>query len=113
VASTPQHLFVKDADSTVVQALSRASGAVDWTWDLNEERAASKDKDAALALVTSYQDATDQSRTIYTVDGKGLVMAYRYFRYVPPSLEVASPMSKATPAAKAAPAAKDAAPVAK
>lgn len=111
VASTPQHLFVKDADSTVVQALSRASGAVDWTWDLNEERAASKDKDAALALVTSYQDATDQSRTIYTVDGKGLVMAYRYFRYVPPSAEVAAPMSKATPAAKAAPAAKDAAPV--
>ncbi len=102
VASTPQHLFVKDTDSTSVQALNRASGTVDWTWDLNEERAVSKDRDAALAVVTEYQDATDQSRTIYTVDGKGLVMAYRYFRYVPPSAVAAAPTMKAAAAPKAA-----------
>jgi len=114
VSSTPDHLYVTRGDRTLVEAVSRATGAVDWAWDLNEGRK-DKDKDRVVHL-TSYFDPTDQNRSIFAVDARNQVHAYRLFGYKPkegsaalaPAPAPTKPAAK-KPSAAAAPAA-DAAP---
>jgi outer membrane protein assembly factor BamB len=81
VGSTPQHLFLSYPESTVVAAVRRDNGQLDWAWDCAEDRSG---KNAPhVNLVTEYQDPTDLNRSIFTCDDKGQVIAYRFFGYVP------------------------------
>jgi len=114
VGSTPQHLFATYRDSTVILAIRRDTGSLDWAWDCAEERG---EKHSSVGM-TSYQDPTDLNRSIYTYDASGKVIVYRFFGFVPGSSDaVALQMAKdkaaapgaAAPAAPAAPAAGDAA----
>lgn len=94
VGSTPGYLYVTTGASTEVKAVNRATGAIDWSWDAQEERqneqlAAGK-RSGELAKVTSlisYQDPTDLNRSFYVIDEKGGVVAYRFYGYVPDSAE--------------------------
>lgn len=112
VASTPQYLYVTRSDKPAeVLAVSRANGRVDWRLDLAADQAGK-----VPAYVASYQDASDQMRTIITAQADGQVVAYRFFGYVPVSdngkaadkrIEAAKPAvpADAPAAAAAAPAA--------
>ncbi len=86
VASTPQFLYLTVPGSSTVQAVRRDNGQVEWTWDTNEERLAAKNtyaKTHGVTQITAYQDPTDQTRSLFTVDAKGQVIAYRFFGFVP------------------------------
>jgi outer membrane protein assembly factor BamB len=84
VCSTPQHLFLSYPDSTVVLAVRRDNGQLEWAWDAAEERTGGK-KAPRVNLITQYQDPSDLDRTIFTADDSGEVIAYRWFGYVPDS----------------------------
>jgi outer membrane protein assembly factor BamB len=84
VCSTPQHLFLSYPNSTVVLAVRRDNGELEWAWDAAEERGGGK-KAARVNLITEYSDPTDLDRTIFTADDHGEVIAYRWFGYVPDS----------------------------
>ena len=105
VSSTPEHLYVTRGNTTVVEAINRVSGAVDWAWDLNDGR---KDKER-VAHLTTYFDPTDQNRSIFTVDARNVVHAYRLFGYKPKEGSSApaavKPVVKPALPAEAAPAA--------
>jgi hypothetical protein len=65
-------------------AVNRATGKVDWSWDLNEDHQAYHDiKGKAdpreIAYISQYFDPSDQNRSIYTADTTGHVIAYRVF----------------------------------
>ncbi len=82
VSSTPQHLFCTAGNSSVVLAIRRTDGHIDWAWDAAEDRLG-KDKHANLSSITEYQDQRDALRAIITCDDKGGVIAYRFYGYVP------------------------------
>jgi hypothetical protein len=95
VCSTPQHLFLTYPDSTVVLAVRRDSGQLEWAWDCDEERAGGHGKDAThVEHITEYADPTDLNRSIFTVDSKGQVIAYRWFGYVP-DIDSTAPVAQA------------------
>ncbi len=96
VSSTPEHLYLMRRDSSVIRAVSRATGKAEWAWDLEKERpipggGRPKDRDGKhavgaggqgeIAHVTAYQDPTDLIRTVITADGEGQLVAYRLFGY--------------------------------
>ncbi len=86
VASTPQHLFVTEGDSTTVLAIRRDDGHIDWAWDAAEDRLGHKGKNGkvpGLTGITEYQDPRDALRAIITCDEDGGVIAYRFYGYVP------------------------------
>jgi outer membrane protein assembly factor BamB len=108
VSSTPEHLYVTCGESTTVLAVNRATGNTDWAWDLNDGR---KDQ---VVQVTTYQDPTDQNRSIFAIDEKNRIVAYRLFGYKPtdqaiaamrPAAEPVAPKGKKKDADGAAPAA--------
>ena len=111
VSSTPEHLYITRGDTTVVEAINRSTGTVDWAWDLNDGRKDKKDK-ARVVHVSSYFDPTDQNRSIFTVDGRNVIHAYRLFGYKPKegAVAAAKPKPAAKPAAKEAAAPAEAAP---
>jgi outer membrane protein assembly factor BamB len=112
VSSTPDHIYLMKPDSTVVHAVNRVNGKIDWAWDLNQGRKRGRE----VAHVTQYQDPSDLNRSIYTVDEDGQVDAFRLFGYKPKDRvamattlrHVVEPARNATPAkaekAEAAPA---------
>ena len=84
VGSTPEHLFVSNGDSTVINALHRATGKVMWSWDVNEMHQQYRDSKGRLdprdaVFVAQYQDVRDQNRTVYTADETGHILAFRVF----------------------------------
>ena len=79
VSSTPEHLYVTRGTITVVEAINRLSGVVDWAWDLNDGH---KDKDRVVH-VSAYLDPTDLNRSIFTVDARNVMHAHRLFGYKP------------------------------
>ncbi|MBA3708748.1 MAG: PQQ-like beta-propeller repeat protein [Planctomycetes bacterium] len=84
VSSTPQHLYMTYPDSTLVMAIRRDNGSLDWAWDCAEERGGGK-KASRVTLITEYQDPSDLNRSIYTCDDSGRVISYRFFGFVPRS----------------------------
>ena len=118
VCTTPGHFYLTSGDSSVVQAVDRSSGVVEWTWDVAAERKAEqqatgvRDNDVSpLAKLVPYVDPTETNRSIFAIDANGMVVAYRFFGYVPnePGATFAEPPAtekKAkAPAAPVAPAA--------
>jgi outer membrane protein assembly factor BamB len=100
VASTPGYLYATAGNSTVVQAINRQKGVVDWTWDVNAERRAEQlasgirpGQVVDVNRLLSYQDPTDANRSIFAIDERGGVVAYRFFGYVPDSAVVAEPVA--------------------
>ena len=98
VGSTPGYLYLTGGGSTVVQAVNRETGSVDWTWDANEERRneqlATGVRSGDVARVTSlvpYQDENDRDRSFYAIDEHGVVVAYRFFGFVPELVQAAGP----------------------
>lgn len=84
VGSNPQYLFLTAPDSTVIQAVDRASGKVAWTWDANEEHHNYLNENGRVEhrtcrFIAEYQDASDSDSAIYTADETGHVIAYRVF----------------------------------
>ena len=84
VGSTPEHLFVTNGDSTVINALHRATGKVMWSWNVNEMHQQYRDSKGRLdprdaVFVAQYQDVRDQNRTVYTADETGHILAFRVF----------------------------------
>lgn len=73
VGSSPGRLYVTRSDSTVVLAVDRHTGGVDWHWDVQEAR------DNPIVHITPYVDPADKVRAIVTVDEAGKVVAYRLF----------------------------------
>ena len=99
VSSTPGYLYATASGSTVVQAINRQKGVVDWTWDVQAERRAEQlaagvrpGQVADVSRLLSYQDPTDANRSIFAIDEAGGVVAYRFFGYVPDSAVVAEPV---------------------
>jgi outer membrane protein assembly factor BamB len=122
VASTPDYLFGTIGGSSVVYAINRASGHVDWSWDVNEQHRLYRDERGRLdardvAFITEYQDPSDLNRSIYTADETGHVIAYRVYGDKPGDplsgdrirVKTAKPAGDAAPAETPAPAAKPAA----
>ena len=114
VASTPGQLYVTNGD-TLVKAVDRSTGAIVWSWDVAQEYAAEQSAQgvkggdqARIANLITYLDSTDSNRSIYAVDERGGVVAYRFFGYVPDqpteSASVTMPGKKAVKADAAAPA---------
>ncbi len=110
-ASSPEHLFVTDrAKPTVVKAISRSRGTVDWTWDADGERKAEAKEQGrsqpTVRFLLDYQDPQDQNRTFYVFDDQHQVVAYRFLGPVLPGAPEGTTGSLApeTPAAGAAPA---------
>ncbi len=107
VCSTPGHLYMTVGESSLVQAVERSSGTVEWTWDVALERAAerhvagiaARDAKTPLKLV-EYIDPTELNRSIFAIDGDGMVVAYRFFGYIP--LEPKAEMAPDKAAEKAA-----------
>ena len=88
VCSTPGHFYLTAGNSMVVQAVDRSSGVVEWTWDVAAERTAEQQaagvRDISpLSQLIQYVDPTEQNRSIFAVDANGVVVAYRFFGYVP------------------------------
>jgi outer membrane protein assembly factor BamB len=83
VSSTPNQLFVtRAANPNRILAVNRESGAVDWHWDINGDRAGGEGRygrGGPVAHMTEYQDPSDDVRSIFTVDDNGYVVAYRLF----------------------------------
>ena len=89
VSSTPGHLYLTTGESSLVQAVERSTGTVEWTWDVALERAAERHQ-AGISLRTpaplklvEYIDPTELNRSIFAIDGDGIVVAYRFFGYIP------------------------------
>lgn len=100
VCSTPGHFYLTAAKSALVQAVDRVTGAVSWTWDVAEERAAEqlaagvKAKDIVpLSSLIEYVDPTEMNRSVFAVEDNGVVVAYRFFGYVPPEAGAAKALS--------------------
>ena len=92
VCSTPGHLYLTAGESTLVQAVERATGTIEWTWDIAIERAAERRtagitlRDARTPLkLVEYVDPAEMNRSIFAIDGDGIVVAYRFFGYIPPT----------------------------
>lgn len=112
VASTPGQLYVTAGDTTVIKAVDRTTGVVGWSWDVAQERAAEQtaqgvraNDQAKITSLITYQDPNDTNRSIYALDDRGGVVAYRFFGYVPeqPVMAEAAPqMKKAEKAPKPA-----------
>lgn len=73
VGSSPNRLYATRPDSSVVLAVDRKSGDIDWHWDVNDEI------DGDVAHIASYVDPTDVVRAIVTVDEEGLMTTFRLF----------------------------------
>jgi hypothetical protein len=111
IASTPEHLLVRRPGDERIHALNRRRGAVDWTWDPREDHGGDR---ARGVTVVPLQDPSDLLRSIFTIDEKGKVLAYRLQGYKPPEVkraaadraaEMAREKAKAERAQKAADAA--------
>ena len=83
ISSTPNHFYVtRHGVPDRVLAVDRRTGAVDWHWDINQDRAGGQGtlgKGGTVSHLTVYQDPADANRSIFTVDAKGYVVAYRLF----------------------------------
>lgn len=106
VCSTPGQLYVTAGASSLVQAVDRATGTVAWTWDVAEERAAEQQATGAkassvvpLASLIQYVDPTELNRSIFSIDENGVVVAYRFFGYVPPEPVTAEVQAPSKPKA--------------
>ena len=73
VGSSPGRLYVTRPGSSVVLAVDRDSGGVDWHLDLAAER------EEPITDITSYVDPTDVVRAFVTFDESGYLVAYRLF----------------------------------
>lgn len=89
VASTPGQLYVTNGD-TLVKAVDRKTGAIAWSWDVAQEYATEQaaqgvngGDQARIKTLITYHDTTDTNRSIYAIDERGGVVAYRFFGYVP------------------------------
>jgi hypothetical protein len=109
VGSTPGYLYLTGGGATVVQAVNRLTGSIDWTWDANEERRneqlTSGVRSGDVARVTSlvsYQDESDRNRSLFVIDENGVVVAYRFFGFVPELPEAVGPTLPAHPKAEKA-----------
>ena len=114
VGSTPGMLYVTIKGSTEIKAVNRSSGAIEWTWDAQEERTAEqlgrgvkKGDLAKVSKILSYQDPTDTNRSFFVIDESGTVVAYRFYGYVPEAATAEAPAPTLAPKqpAAAAPAA--------
>jgi len=87
VSSTPDHLYVMKATGTVVHAVNRGTGKVDWAWDVNSHGEQMVDGKVIrkiggkAAHIVEYHDPTDGNRSLFAIDDKGQVVAYRFFGY--------------------------------
>lgn len=83
VSSTPRHLLVtRQGSSDRILAVNRHTGVVDWHWSINADRAGGEGRmgrGGPVSHLVTYHDATDANRSIFTVDDKGYVVAYRLF----------------------------------
>jgi outer membrane protein assembly factor BamB len=84
VASTPDYLFGTSGGSSVVYAINRGTGHVDWSWDVNEQHRLYRNEQGKVeprnvAFISEYQDPSDLNRSIYTIDDTGHVIAYRVY----------------------------------
>lgn len=83
VSSSPRHLFItRSGRSDRVLAINRESGAIDWHWDINPDRAGGTGRmgrGGPVSHIVNYQDPDDAQRSIFTVDERGYVVAYRLF----------------------------------
>ena len=81
--ATPNHLYItRHGVDDRVLAVDRRTGAVDWHWDINQDRAGgngSFGKGGTVSHLTVYQDPADANRSIFTADENGYVVAYRLF----------------------------------
>jgi len=73
VGSTPEYLYGTRTGSTLVQALNRRTGRIDWTWD-----AASVFPRSSLDHLLAYQDPKDRLRSIVAIDEAGKVVVHRF-----------------------------------
>ncbi len=110
IGSTPEYLYGAAKESSLVQALNRRTGRIDWTWD-----AAAVFPRATLAHLVTYQDPRDRLRSLFAIDEDGHVVAHRFFGSVPsdrdaPSDEPAPVAAPVMPAGHAKPKADAAAP---
>ena len=101
IGSTPEYLYGTARESSLVQALNRRSGRIDWTWD-----AVSVFPRSSLAHLVTYQDPRDRLRSLFAIDDEGRVVALRFFGSFPGDREeshdeTAAPVMPATKAAKA------------
>jgi hypothetical protein len=83
VGSTPEYLYGTKTGSTVIQALNRRTGVVDWTWDPASETVPNRDgkpaEQAPVAHLVSYQDPADEMRSLVVIRTDGTVQTHRFF----------------------------------
>jgi outer membrane protein assembly factor BamB len=72
VGSSPRHLFLARPKGNTVLAVDRATGRIEWNWDLGTEL-----KD--INHVVQYADPTDGIRTIVAGNREGKLRAWRLF----------------------------------
>lgn len=115
ISSTPEHLYMLQPGSTLVQAVNKGTGETDWAWDLDDERRSEAQLQRPLGgkvdHITEYWDTTDLIRSIITADKDGQVVAYRLFGYRPQDMVAmgkAGELPQQQPAAKPADAPKPA-----
>ena len=84
LASTPLELLVSDLDRSLVWAVHRGTGKVEWTWDLAKGwPGSSEGKPVRIDHVVSYQDRGDSLRTLIAVDERNYCAGFRVFDFVP------------------------------
>jgi hypothetical protein len=92
LASTPLQFLLSDGRSGMVWAVHRGTGALQWTWDLNQGWP--KPQATVEHIVVQY-DRSDALRTLIAADDTGSVMAYRMYGFVPtPAQEAAGLTSR-------------------
>lgn len=84
LASTPLHMLVSGVDRSLIWAVHRGTGKVEWTWELTKSWPGSAEgRTAKIDHVVAYQDRSDALRTLIAVDETGYCAGFRVFDFVP------------------------------
>lgn len=73
VASSPDRLYAHREHSSVILAIDRRSGEIDWHWNVQD------DHQERIVDITPYHDPTDEIRAIIVLDATGKLTTYRLF----------------------------------
>lgn len=104
VASTPLDLIVSGSDPSLLWAVHRGTGKVEWTWKVDQGWPAGKNGKASIQHIVTYQDPTDQLRAVIAVDDNGHTAAFRVYDFVPTPEQQAKGITSRALAGQPAPA---------
>jgi hypothetical protein len=103
VTSTPLHLLVSNEQQTLLWAVHRGTGQVEWLWDLDKGWPNHpQGKPAKVDHVVATVDPRDELRTVIAADESGKVYAFRALGFIPTPEQQATGVTSRAIANKAA-----------